>query len=115
VDVSANQPTHGADREVELGPPGIRRSPRRRRPSGQPPPLPHHLQTTGVGWLAAAVVLVALSLLIFADGLRGLAVEVTVLEDAVVGWLAGLDVPGLLPAMRGLAALGSWMAMNVLL
>jgi hypothetical protein len=31
--------------------------------------LPHHLQTTGVGWLVAAVVLVALSLVVFADGL----------------------------------------------
>src|SRR5215207_4819701 len=115
MDVSANPPTQAADRGVEFRPPGIRRSPRRRRPSGQPPPLPHHLQTTGVGWLTAAVVLVTLSLLVFADGLRGLAVEVTVVEDAVVEWLAGLEVPGLLPAMRGLAALGSWTAMNVLL
>jgi membrane-associated phospholipid phosphatase/tRNA A-37 threonylcarbamoyl transferase component Bud32 len=115
MDASMNQPTHTADRGVELSPPGIRRSPRRRRPSGQPPPLPHHLQTTGVGWLTAAVVLVTLSLLVFADGLRGLAVEVTVVDDAVVGWLAGLDVPGLLPVMRGLAALGSWAAINVLL
>ena len=88
--------------------------PRRRRPSGQPP-LPHHLQTTGVGWLVAAVVLVALSLVVFADGLRGRAVAVTVVDDAVVGWLAGLEVPGLVAAMRGLAALGSWTAMNVLL
>ena len=115
MDVSANPPTQAADRGVELGPPGIRRSPRRRRPSGQPPPLPHHLQTTGVGWLVAAVVLVALSLVVFADGLRGRAVAVTVVDDAVVGWLAGLDAPGLFPAMRGLAALGSWTAMNVLL
>jgi tRNA A-37 threonylcarbamoyl transferase component Bud32 len=115
MDVSANQPTQAADRGVELGPPGIRRSPRRRRPSGQPPPLPHHLQTTGVGWLTAAVVLVTLSLLVFAAGLRGPAVAVTVVDDAVVGWLAGLDVPGLLPAMRGLAWLGSWTAINVLL
>jgi tRNA A-37 threonylcarbamoyl transferase component Bud32/membrane-associated phospholipid phosphatase len=115
MDVSANPPTHTADREVELGPPGIRRSSRRRRPSGQPPPLPHHLQTTGVGWLTAAVVLMTLSLLVFAGGLRGRAVAVTVVEDAVVGWLAGWDVPGLLPAMRGLAALGSVMAINLLL
>jgi tRNA A-37 threonylcarbamoyl transferase component Bud32/membrane-associated phospholipid phosphatase len=113
MDVSANPPTHAADRGVELGPPGIRRSPRRRRPSGQPPPLPHHLQTTGVGWLTAAVVLVTLSLLVFAGGLRGPAVAVTVVDDAVVGWLAGLDVPGMFPVMRGLAALGSWTAMNV--
>jgi tRNA A-37 threonylcarbamoyl transferase component Bud32 len=113
MDVPANPPTHAADHGVELGPPGIRRSPRRRRPSGQPPPLPHHLQTTGVGWLTAAVVLVTLSLLVFAGGLRGPAVAVTVVDDAVVGWLAGLDVPGLFPVMRGLAALGSWTAMNV--
>jgi hypothetical protein len=26
---------------------------RRRRPSGEPPPLPHHLQTSGVRWLVA--------------------------------------------------------------
>jgi membrane-associated phospholipid phosphatase/tRNA A-37 threonylcarbamoyl transferase component Bud32 len=115
MDVSANPPTHAADRGVEPGPAGIRRSPRRRRPSGQPPPLPHHLQTTGVGWLVAAVVLVTLSLLVFADGLRGRAVAVTVVDDAVVGWLAGLEVPGLVAAMGGLAALGSWTAMNVLL
>jgi tRNA A-37 threonylcarbamoyl transferase component Bud32 len=115
MDVSANQPTRAADQRVEFGPPGIRRSPRRRRPSGQPPPLPHHLQTTGVGWLTAAVVLVTLSLLVFAGSLRGPAVAVTVVDDAVVQWLAGLDVPGLLPAMRGLDALGSWTAINVLL
>jgi membrane-associated phospholipid phosphatase len=68
-----------------------------------------------VGWLTAAVVLVTLSLLVFGGGLRGPAVAVTVVEDAVVQWLAGLDVPGLLPTMRGLAELGSWTAINVLL
>jgi hypothetical protein len=35
--------------------------------------LPHHLQTTGVGWLVAAVVMVVLSVLVFAGGLHGLA------------------------------------------
>jgi hypothetical protein len=34
------------------------RSPRRRRPTGAAPPLPYRLQTSGVGWLVAAVVLV---------------------------------------------------------
>jgi membrane-associated phospholipid phosphatase/tRNA A-37 threonylcarbamoyl transferase component Bud32 len=115
MDVSANQPAGAPAPGVQLGPPGIRRSPGRRRPSGQPPPLPHHLQTTGVGWLVAAVVLVALSLWVFGGGLHGLAVDVTVVDDAVVGWLAGLRAPGLLPAMQLLAALGSWMAITVLL
>ncbi len=63
------------------------RSSRRRRPSGQPPPLPHHVQTTGVGWLTAAVVLVALSLVVFAGGLRGPAVAVTVsMTRSSGGW-----------------------------
>ena len=47
-------PVHPTLREVV-------RSPRRRRPTGAPPPLPHHLQTSGVGWLVAAVVLVGLA------------------------------------------------------
>jgi tRNA A-37 threonylcarbamoyl transferase component Bud32/membrane-associated phospholipid phosphatase len=113
MDLFANQPAR-TDPGVQLGFPG-RRSSWRRRPSGQPPPLPHHLQTTGVGWLVAAVVLVALSLLVFGGGLRGRAVEVTAVDDAVVEWLAGWRVPGLLPAMRALAELGSWTAINVLL
>ena len=54
------------------------RSPRHRRPTGAAPPLPYRLQTSGVGWLVAAVVLVGLTLAIFARGLRGPAVAVTV-------------------------------------
>jgi tRNA A-37 threonylcarbamoyl transferase component Bud32/membrane-associated phospholipid phosphatase len=77
--------------------------------------LPHHLQTTGVGWLIAAVVSVVLSLLVFAGGLGGAAVGVTVVDDAVVGWLAGLRAPGLLAAMQVLAALGSYVAITGLL
>jgi membrane-associated phospholipid phosphatase/tRNA A-37 threonylcarbamoyl transferase component Bud32 len=115
MDVSANQPARTAGPGVQPGPPGIRRSPWRRRPSGQPPPLPHHLQTTGVGWLIAAVVLVVLSLLVFAGGLHGLAVDITVVDAAVVGWLAGLRAPGLLAAMQALAALDSYLAITVLL
>jgi tRNA A-37 threonylcarbamoyl transferase component Bud32 len=66
------------------------------------------LQTSGVGWLVAAVVLVGLTLAIFARGLRGPAVAVTVADDAVVGWLAGLVGPGLAAPLRGLARIGSW-------
>ena len=33
--------------------------------------------------------------------------------DPLTGWLAGLEVPGLVAVMGGLAALGSWTAMNV--
>ena len=39
--------------------------------------------------VTAAVVLVALSVLVFGGGLRGPAVAVTAVDDAVVRWLAG--------------------------
>jgi tRNA A-37 threonylcarbamoyl transferase component Bud32/membrane-associated phospholipid phosphatase len=84
------------------------RSPRRRRPTGAAPPLPYRLQTSGVGWLVAAVVLVGLTLVIFARGLRGPAVTATVLDDAVVGWLAGHVGPGLVAPLRGVARISSW-------
>src|SRR5512132_320389 len=84
------------------------RLPQRRRPTGAAPPLPYRLQTSGIGWLVAAVVLVGLTLAIFARGLRGPAVAVTVVDDAVVGWLAGLVGPGLVAPLRGLARVASW-------
>src|SRR6516164_5318374 len=84
---------------------------RRRRPSGQPPPLPHHLQGSGVGWLIAAIVLTAASIVIFAHGLRGPAVEITVADDAVTRWLATVGVPGLTPAAWDLADAGAIPAM----
>jgi len=84
------------------------RSRRRRRPTGAAPPLPYRLQTSGIRWLVAAVVLVGLTLAIFARGLRGPAVAVTVVDDAVVQWLASLVGPGLVAPLRGLASIASW-------
>ena len=108
-----------ADRSTPAGAPPIHptlreavRSPRRRRPTGAAPPLPYRLQTSGVGWLVAAVVLVGLTLVIFARGLRGPAVTATVIDDAVVAWLAGLVGPGLVAPLRGLARLSSWPVLN---
>jgi membrane-associated phospholipid phosphatase len=101
---------HGPARgRVERGDrPAAAAGPGRGGAAGAPPPLPHHLQTSGVGWLVAAVVLVALTIVVFARGLQGLAVTATVVDDAVVRWLAGLHAPGLLGAWRALAALSSW-------
>ena len=101
--------------EAPPGPGGLGRSSRRRRPSGRPPPLPHPLQPTGVGWLTASVVLVALSIVVFSGELRRPAVTVTVIDDDVVRWLSRLDQPGLRATMEVLAALGSWVAITALL
>jgi tRNA A-37 threonylcarbamoyl transferase component Bud32 len=73
--------------------------------------LPYRLQTSGIGWLVAVLVLVGLTLVIFARGLRGPAVAVTVIDDAIVRWLAGLVGPGLVAPLRGLARIGSWWAL----
>jgi tRNA A-37 threonylcarbamoyl transferase component Bud32/membrane-associated phospholipid phosphatase len=90
------------------------RSPRRRRPTGAAPPLPYRLRTSGIGWLVAALVLIGLTLAIFARGLRGPAVAVTVVDDAVVGWLADLVGPGLVGPLRGLVRIGSWWVLGTL-
>src|SRR5215218_2934067 len=114
MDVPADQTTPtGAPR---LGPASTATLPsRRRRPSGEAPPLPQHLHTSGVGWLVALVVLLTLSIVVFAGGLRGPAVAVTVADDAVVRWLAGLVGPGLVAPLRGLARVGSWWVLYTLL
>jgi tRNA A-37 threonylcarbamoyl transferase component Bud32/membrane-associated phospholipid phosphatase len=114
VDVSGGRPAGAVSAWGEAGAPERPRS-SRRRPSGQPPPLPHHVQATGVGWLTAAVLLVSLTVGFFVGGLRGPAIAITDADDAVVGWLAGVNAPGLLPTMRAVAALSSWTAVNVLL
>jgi membrane-associated phospholipid phosphatase/tRNA A-37 threonylcarbamoyl transferase component Bud32 len=77
--------------------------------------LPHPLHTTGIGWVTVTLVLVALSLVLFTGELRGPAAAVTSVDDAIVGWLAGLNEPGLSTAMKLFAALGSWVAITVLL
>jgi hypothetical protein len=96
---------------VQRIPPGTVRRARRRRPTGEPPALPHHVQTSGVRWLIAALVLVALTIVVFVGGLRGVAVDVTVADDAAVRWLGGLHAPGLVGIWRGLAALSSGWAL----
>jgi membrane-associated phospholipid phosphatase len=111
MEVSTDQSARTAQRI----PSGTVRRARRRRPTGEAPPLPHHLQTSGVRWLIAAAVLVALTVAVFARGLRGLAVDVTVADDAVVSWLGGLEAPGLVGVWRALAAIGSWWVLNGLL
>jgi tRNA A-37 threonylcarbamoyl transferase component Bud32/membrane-associated phospholipid phosphatase len=93
---------------ARTGEPEVRRSGRRRRPTGAPPPLPRSIQITGVWWAAAAVVLVTLAKISFGPARRSLGVAVTVWDDAVVRWLAGLRLPGLTGLMEAtIASTGS--------
>src|SRR4051812_47369501 len=106
-----NLPT---DHAAPAGVPGTPNdTPRRvRRPSGEPPPLPHHLHTSGIGWLVAAAGLVGAALLVFAHGLRGIAVDVSTTDAAVAGWLQRVGDPGSARIYRALAWPGSWAFLN---
>jgi tRNA A-37 threonylcarbamoyl transferase component Bud32/membrane-associated phospholipid phosphatase len=55
-------------------------------------------------WAAAAVVLITLVKITFGPARRGLGVAVTVWDDAVVRWLAGLRLPGLTGLMEAIVA-----------
>jgi hypothetical protein len=109
MDVPADQSTQTSGPQIQ---PGTLRPVGHRRPTGEPPPLPHHLQTSGVGWLLAAVGLIALAMVVFGPGMRGPAVAITVADDAVVSWLVGLHAPGLVAVKYALAALSSWWVLN---
>jgi tRNA A-37 threonylcarbamoyl transferase component Bud32/membrane-associated phospholipid phosphatase len=87
---------HGA---LDLG-----RSGHRRRPTGAPPPLPRSIKPTGVWWTLAGVVLVTLAKIAFGPARRSLGVTVTVWDDALVRWLAGLRLPGLTGLMEAIVA-----------
>src|SRR5438445_526730 len=54
MDAPSDQSTPTGAASAHLTPQKAVRS-RRRRPTGAPPPLPHHLRTSGVRWLLAAV------------------------------------------------------------
>jgi hypothetical protein len=65
-----------------------------------------------VRWLVAMVVLLVLAVAAFSRGLQGIAIAVTVADDAVVRWLAGVDLPGFHGLLRGLVAMSSWWILN---
>jgi tRNA A-37 threonylcarbamoyl transferase component Bud32/membrane-associated phospholipid phosphatase len=80
---------------------------RRRRPSGAPPPLPRHIERSGLIWLAVAIVATGAAIAVFADGLNHWAVDVTVIDDAMTRRVAGASVPGFTAAARVIAEAGA--------
>ncbi|HEY6710100.1 MAG TPA: phosphatase PAP2 family protein [Actinomycetota bacterium] len=92
----------------------VRHSRRRRRPSGAPPPLPRHLETSGVGWLLAAVGLVVVFTVSFVASRHGAAVAVTAADDRVARWLTGLHSGWLTNALQVVAFPASWLASKIL-
>ena len=107
--------SHAVGTARDVTPPGSRRSRRRRRPTGEPPPLPRHLESTGVGWMVAAVGLITLTLLVFTAGRYGRGISFTVADNWVVERLADLRTPGLTRLARAVTGLlGSIWTIKVL-
>jgi tRNA A-37 threonylcarbamoyl transferase component Bud32/membrane-associated phospholipid phosphatase len=82
-------------------------TPLQRRPSGRPPPLPHHIARSGFIWLGIAVVALGAAVAIFAGGLARWAIEVTVIDDAVTRRIVQAPVPGLTGIARVIAEAGA--------
>jgi PAP2 superfamily len=104
--------TQAADLPARVATSG--RQSRRRRPSGAPPPLPRHLETTGIGWLLAAVGLVAVFAISFAASRNGAAVAVTAADDRVVRWLSGLRGGWFAGVVAVAAFPAGWLAAKIL-
>ena len=85
---------------------------RRRRPSGEPPPLPRDIHRTGRWWIAAAGVVAATWLLFVAsdDG----ALYVDRFDVGILERLADLRTPSVTRVMKALHALGSDWTLRVL-
>lgn len=96
----------GVDDRGRLLRAGIRGIRRRRRPSGEPPPLPRPIQITGVQWLLAAVTLVALAIAAFSADLYGLGVAVSVSDTRALRWIGERRTPSLTSVMQVLSGSG---------
>jgi tRNA A-37 threonylcarbamoyl transferase component Bud32/membrane-associated phospholipid phosphatase len=79
----------------------------RRRPSGSAPPLPRHIERSGLIWLAVAIVTTGAAVTVFGGGLSRWAVDVTVIDDAMTRHVAAAPVPGLTVIARVIAEAGA--------
>src|SRR3954467_7886804 len=78
-------------------PPEIERVRRRRRPSGEPPPLPRHLNASGKWWLGLSVlVVVTWVVVLVTNSVR----VVDVADNRVLQAIADLRTPWLTQAAR---------------
>jgi tRNA A-37 threonylcarbamoyl transferase component Bud32 len=81
----------------------------RRRPSGEPPPLPRQLRTSGRRWLLLVVVVVVAGVAI--GNVRQAAVAVDVADHAVLSAFEGIRTPWLTQAARPAGVLSTPLGM----
>ncbi|WP_369256091.1 phosphatase PAP2 family protein [Geodermatophilus amargosae] len=92
-------------------PPPIQRVHRRRRPSGEPPPLPRHLNASGKWWLAlSGVVLVSVVAVLVTRSVA----FVDLVDTRVLQGIASIRSPGLTQVAEVAGVLGTSRAIHVL-
>ena len=79
---------------------------RRRRPTGEPPPLPRSIATSGLWWAIGTVALVALAILMFVASRTSLGLTAADLDGKLLRPLIGLREPGLTSVMQALSGPG---------
>jgi tRNA A-37 threonylcarbamoyl transferase component Bud32/membrane-associated phospholipid phosphatase len=84
---------------------GIRVAGRRRRPSGEQPPLPRELGRSGIVWLVLGAAAVLLWVFVFA--LDAVGAWLTRSDHGVLGWFVAVRNEALTEVMSALSALGS--------
>ena len=90
---------------TQEGAPAAARTGRRRRPSGEPPPLPRQLNRSGKYWLAVAALAVLFCGLLVPSG--GLTLRLDEIEGPILASVGGLRAPPLTAFFRALdAAIG---------
>ena len=85
---------------------------RRRRPSGEPPPLPRGLHASGKWWLVLAGAVVAILVVVGTIQRADLAVDVA--DHRVLSWLAELRTPWLTTTMKVLGVLATGRALQLI-
>jgi tRNA A-37 threonylcarbamoyl transferase component Bud32/membrane-associated phospholipid phosphatase len=88
----------------------ITRSRRRRRPSGEAPPLPRSLNTSGRFWLGVVAAMVVFWLVV---GLASLGDEIDLIDHRILAWLSGVRSDGLTRVMEGIGLLATSRVLQV--
>jgi RIO1 family len=85
---------------------------RRRRPSGEPPPLPRTLSASGKWWLVLAGAAIVFSVLV--GTIERLSVGLGVIDSRMLDWLADVRSPALTRAMKVLGVLATGRGLQVI-
>jgi tRNA A-37 threonylcarbamoyl transferase component Bud32 len=113
MEPTAGRPPLGmGEPAVAPRPQRVTRAGRRRRPSGEAPPLPRTLNRSGRLWLIAAGAVLLLWAGVVANQRTALAVLEA--DHAVVEWVAGMRVPPVTFVMQAAHALGSRWTLRIL-